>query len=73
MCQLVITEFLCEYPKDWFSAKEIEVGTGLSPNSVFTSCMKMRKHNDVFYRIERRIVGKCQKDIIVYKYKRCQG
>lgn len=71
MCQVLVREFLAENKNDWFTAYEIEKGTGLSPNSVFISCMKLRKHQQVFFKVQRRLVGKCQKDIIVYKYKRC--
>jgi hypothetical protein len=71
MCQEVIDEFLSDCPTKWFTVKEIVDGTGLSPNSAFNSCMDMRRSKQVLYRKERRLVGKCYKDIIVYKHKRC--
>lgn len=68
--QEAIDEFLGEYPKSWFTVREIIDGTGLSTNSAFDSCKDMRRSKTVYYRIEKRLVGKCYKDIIVYKYRR---
>lgn len=71
MCQEIVKEFLFEYPNKWFTVREIALGTGLSLNSAFNSCMDMRRNHTIIFKTERRLVGKCYKDIIVYKYKRC--
>jgi hypothetical protein len=71
MCQELVREFLGEYPNRWFTVREIADGLCVSLNSTSDNCKMLRKRNQVLFRVERRLVGKVYKDVIVYKYRRC--
>lgn len=71
VCQEIVREFLCENPSEWFSVRDIAEGLGVSMNSTSDNCKMLRKRNLVLFRVERRLVGKVFKDVIVYKYRRC--
>jgi DNA-binding transcriptional regulator GbsR (MarR family) len=70
ICQEVIRGYLSEFPRDWFTVRDISLALGMSLNSVSDNCKMLRKRNQVLYRVERRLVGKCYKDVIVYRYRR---